>query len=64
MKVVGGHLVHQMKELQQKVLRLERERESSLSCTDIEKELQIQVGHHALPPSSLGVAFRQPRASN
>ena len=43
MKSVGNQLGQQVKELQQKVLRLERERETALSRTSTEKELQIQV---------------------
>ncbi len=44
MKVVRSQLAQQMKDLQQKVLRLEKERASSLSRTGIEEELQMQVG--------------------
>ncbi len=48
MKAVRSQLAQQMKDLQQKVLRLEKERESSLSRTGIEEELQMQVGNSLL----------------
>lgn len=42
-KPASAQLVCQVRELQQKVLRLEMEGQASLSRTDTEKELQMEV---------------------
>ena len=42
-KPASAQLVYQVRELQQKVLRLEMEGQASLSRTDTEKELQMEV---------------------
>jgi len=42
-KPANAQLVCQVRELQQKVLRLEMEGQASLSRTDTEKELQMEV---------------------